>query len=52
MTNKTAKIKQTHVYLTKAQHTAVKERAAQESRSVTGQIEHYISRGLAEDAEK
>jgi len=38
---------QTHVYLTPADFKKLAEIAERESRSVTGQIQHYIRMGLA-----
>ena len=40
---------ETHVYLTAKEKQAVQHRAKEESRSVTGQILHYIKRGIHAD---
>lgn len=39
---------ETHVYLDEAVHKHLEQVAADESRSVNGQILHFIKRGLAE----
>lgn len=39
---------QTHVYLDEADYQALKTIADRESRSVTGQIEHFIRKGIRE----
>lgn len=40
---------QTHIYLSKEDHAALKRRAVSEARSVNGQILHYVRRGLEQD---
>lgn len=39
---------QTHVYLSEADYLELKTIAERESRSVTGQIEHFIRNGIRE----
>jgi hypothetical protein len=38
-----------HIYMTSEDHKALLARAHQQSRSVNGQILHYIRRGLEQD---
>ena len=40
---------ETHIYLPAKEKQAVQRRAKEESRSVTGQILHYIKRGIKAD---
>lgn len=47
-----ARTEEAHVYMTKAEKTALQKAADRDSRSVNGQILHYIRRGLEQDADK
>lgn len=47
-----ARTVEVHVYLTEKDKAALQRQADKESRSVNGQVLHYIRRGLAEDAEQ
>lgn len=46
----TRRTREAHIYMTDGEHAALQKVAKEESRSVNGQILHYIKRGLEADS--